>query len=602
MKKLLIISFLLFAFVNISSSQIYDDFSDGDFRTNPEWKGDLPDFIVNDKYQLQLDAAGAGNSIIYVKYPLLDSMQWEFYFKMDFSPSNSNKLKIYFAIDTGNPDLASGYFLQIGENGSDDNLKFYRLNQGNKIILAEGQTGEFAHQPAESFIRVQKSADNIWAVSTKGANDTYYKNEFEVFSDSTLPDSAYFMFSCQYTGTRKNKFFFDDIFIDKYEKDIYPPQIVVSKAISSNKVKVIFDEPLARQSATNPSNYQLNPGDAIPVSVVFSDSIPNEVTLEFLSAFQSGIYYTLAVAGVEDVNGNRLIEPKKTTFFLVDKPAKGDIVINEILFNPNKGSSDFLEFINVSDKILNLNGLIISNRFKENKQETIEEDIILENGHYICISKDTLKLLNDYFIPDTAFLFENDLPSFDDDKGNVTLKYFDSGTGIFITIDSFDYSEDMHSDFITDAEGISLERKNPFMATQDSFNWVSASTISGGATPGYKNSGYYQLNTNIEDNFRVVNSVFSPDFDGIDDVMTLEYSLGDDNVLANIYIFDSKGRFIKKLVNNESLSHTGIITWDGFAEGKKMPVGIYILFIDTIDVDGNSRKYKKAVILAQKLN
>ncbi len=602
MNKLRIILALLLIAASWASAQVFDDFSDGDFRTNPEWKGDLADFIVNDHYQLQLDAAEAGNSNIYLKYDQLDSMQWEFYFKMDFNPSNSNKLRVYLALDNPNPDIASGYFLEIGENGSDDNLKLYRLNQGNKIILAEGQTGQFATQPAESFIKIEKSKDGIWSVFTKKNNNDYYKTQFEVFSQETMPDTAIFMFSCYYTTTRKNKFFFDDILIKKYEKDIYPPKVIKSEAISSRKVLLLFDEPIDKQTATNTGNYHLNPENIIPDSVLFTDTIPNQVILYFSTGFNSGIYYTLSITGLKDLNGNKISEPEKTVFFLLDTPGKGDLVINEILFNPNKGSNDFLEIVNISHKILNLNGLIISNIYKENKDKTIAGDIVLESGHYICITKDTSKLINDYFIPDSSFLYQNDLPPFDDDMGNVSLRYFNNSTGTYITIDSFDYSEEMHSDFLNKVEGVSLERKNPYLATQDSFNWTSAATITGGATPGYKNSSFYSINNDIKDNFQLVNTVFSPDFDGIDDELKLEYSLEKDNILTNIYIFDSKGRFIKKLVNNESLSKHGIITWNGYIDGKKMPVGVYILYIDTIDVEGNSNKYKIAFILAQKLN
>ena len=602
MNKIYLILVLLIIAVYSSFAQIYDDFSDGDFRTAPEWKGDLPDFIINDKFQLQLDAANAGNSKIYLKYRQLDSMQWNFYFKMDFSPSNSNKLKVYLNIDNINPDVASGYFLEIGENGSDDNLKFYKLNQGNKTLLAEGELAKFATQPAESYVKIQRSNDNIWSISTKNGINSYYKNEFDIFSDGTLTDSSFFMFSCQYTNTRKNKFFFDDIAIDIFENDKYPPEIVKSKIVSKNKVKIIFNEPIDKETAVNTSNYHIKSSGINPLSVYYFDTIPNEVIIEFSSEFESGIYYTLVISGVKDIYGNTMNNQNETTFFLIDKPGKGDIVINEILFNPNTGSNDFLELVNISGKILNLNGLIISNKSKENKEEILNENIILENGHYICITKDTSKLINDYFIPDTAYLLKNALPPFDDDNGNVSLMFFDTGTGLYTTIDSFDYSEEMHSGFLNDVEGVSLERKNPFIATQDSFNWSSAATITGGATPGYKNSAFYTTNNNIKDNFKLINTVFSPDFDGIDDVLTLEYSLEKDNILTNIYIFNSKGRFIKKLVNNKSLSNRGIITWDGFIDGKKMPVGIYILYIDTIDLNGNSAKYKKAFILAQNLN
>ena len=135
MLKFWIILTIILITVYSSSAQLFDDFGDGDFRTNPEWQGDLADFIVNDQYQLQLDAGQSGSSRIYTQYNSFDSLEWNLYLKMDFSPSNSNKLRVYFMLDSIRIDMATGYYIEIGENGSGDKLKLFGLENGEKTLI-----------------------------------------------------------------------------------------------------------------------------------------------------------------------------------------------------------------------------------------------------------------------------------------------------------------------------------------------------------------------------------------------------------------------------------------------------------------------------------
>ena len=45
----------------------------------------------------------------------------------------------------------------------------------------------------------------------------------------------------------------------------------------------------------------------------------------------------------------------------------------------------------------------------------------------------------------------------------------------------------------------------------------------------------------------------------------------------------------------------GVITWDGLDEkNQKAPVGIYVVFIEIFDLDGNVKQYKKSVVVATK--
>jgi hypothetical protein len=286
---------------------------------------------------------------------------------------------------------------------------------------------------------------------------------------------------------------------------------------------------------------------------------------------------------------------------LIEKPSKGDLVINEILFNPNIGGSDFLELINVSNKFIDIEGLEIDNRLKNKQKKIFNEHLVLAKGDYVCLTPDSNDILNDYFLPDSIELFQSKLPGFDDDMGNVLISYFDTLNNEQIVIDSFTYSEDMHSTFVTDKEGVSLERINPNGSTNDRFNWSSCSTQIGGATPGYENSSYYEFIDNSEDKISIVNKVFSPNFDGFNDKLLIHYSFENGAKLSNFYVFDTRGRFITQFVNNEVLGVEGVITWDGFVEGVKVPIGIYILYYSIVEENGEMLKGKKAIVIADYL-
>ena len=60
-----------------------------------------------------------------------DQKEWRIWTKQSFSPSSSNYARIYLTAD--NPDLTiaeNGYYIQLGESGSNDALRLYKLENG----------------------------------------------------------------------------------------------------------------------------------------------------------------------------------------------------------------------------------------------------------------------------------------------------------------------------------------------------------------------------------------------------------------------------------------------------------------------------------------
>ena len=126
--------FLLFlSFFSISLfGQLSESFSDGNLTINPTWQGDLNNFIVNDNNELQLNTSGSDTSIIYTGVDIPDSTVWELDFRLDFAPSNNNRLRIYLQSSTNNFPSADGYFIEIGETGSSDRLTLFRSDAGRQ--------------------------------------------------------------------------------------------------------------------------------------------------------------------------------------------------------------------------------------------------------------------------------------------------------------------------------------------------------------------------------------------------------------------------------------------------------------------------------------
>lgn len=155
----------------------------------------------------------------------------------------------------------------------------------------------------------------------------------------------------------------------------------------------------------------------------------------------------------------------------------------------------------------------------------------------------------------------------------------------------------MYSDLLTTTDGVSLERINPLLSSEDVTNWHSASESCGFATPGYRNSEFLKMDSDKN----VVNlspSVFTPDNDGKDDVLMIKFTLDSPGYLVNITIFNANGILNRNLVKNRMLSIEDGIIWDGRNDkNQKSPIGIYILSIELIKPEGKVSHLKKTCVL-----
>jgi hypothetical protein len=378
-----------------------------------------------------------------------------------------------------------------------------------------------------------------------------------------------------------------------------PPALRQVIPLEGMELLVRFDEPVQAGLADDPVSYQLVP--QINIADAFLQAGESEVILMLETNLQTGTEYTLTVAaGLTDCLGNTRQEPQSLVFGLPEPPLPGDLVINEILFEPQVGGEDFVELFNRSEKIVDLNGLVLQNAAKEsgNTSQTIRNSFLVFPNTYVVITDIPQDILDRYTVERPEWLLANDLPTLDADEGNITIR--SSG----ITIDSFDYSDDFHFPLLDNTRGVSLERLNTETATNQAGNWHSASGPSGFATPTAPNSQQVTTPPEPVDNFiQIPTPIFSPDNDGFQDVLLLNYETGRPGFVLNIRILNHYGHQVRFLVQNELLGTEGQYLWDGTNEdGEKARLGIYVVWSEIFDPEGNVIRQKESIVLAGRLD
>jgi hypothetical protein len=281
-----------------------------------------------------------------------------------------------------------------------------------------------------------------------------------------------------------------------------------------------------------------------------------------------------------------------------------DIAINEILFNPKGNGVDYVEIYNRSNKVIDLKELTVSSvkiTFP-NPPDTITKEIsakgfLMFPENYLVLTKNPDIVKQQYYTsnPD-GFIKIESLPAFNNDKGTVIISDKSKKK-----INVFSYNEDMQYPLFNYLDGVALERINHNRPTQDKTNWHSAAENVGFGTPAYINSQFVEME-NIENQITISPDIFSPDADGYNDVLNINYEFHEPGYTANITIYDSKGRLVKYLIKNELLGAKGAFSWDGITKNnQKANIGIYIIYLEVFDLNGNVKHYKKTGVLGSRL-
>lgn len=572
-----------------------DDFS-GDLSI---WQGSVTDFIINDNARLQLNADSEGESLLYAPVDFPDSLVWTLDVELKFPPSGSNKLTIWLAMDDPDPAMANGFNLSIGETGSDDAIKFNRVSNGDASLLAEGVMGQVGDD-FRLIIQMTKNGDDLWTLKTKAPGAVAFELGFELMSVAGFfPGSGFFGLDCTYTSGRADLFFFDDVSVAELVADEIAPQVANVQIVDPQKIVVTFDEILDEVTALDASSYNLPVGIA---EVSMEADNPVGVCLTLAENLPSGQEFELEVSGVRDVVGN-VMEEERFTLVLAENPVEGDLRINEILFDPISGNSaDFVELVNDSEKFISLDALHFSRANSTAVDVQVPAGYVLRPNEIIAFTPDTTEILDTYEPMESYQLEQLKITNYVQGAGNVSIKTVIGN--VTTVIDSFDYDDDLHSPLLTSSgvKGISLERLSPSAPTNDPDNWYSAAANVNYATPGYTNSQSSRSGPPGTEQIFLEQKIFSPDGDGYQDLLRLNYALDKVGYIANATIYDDHGRRETNIAANKLLGLQGTLLWDGFLDdGEPAPIGMYIIQYDFFHNDGEVISGKKVVVLAKRL-
>jgi hypothetical protein len=334
---------------------------------------------------------------------------------------------------------------------------------------------------------------------------------------------------------------------------------------------LIFNEPLLQSTIVSTNQFSIQPNTVSVKS--FSNSINlSEINITLIAPLQPKIVYTITVSGISDCSGNTIQTENIVSFGVAEYPDSGDVIINEVLFNPESFGSDFVELYNKSDKIIDLKNLLIVETDFTKRDSVLEFARITTRGYlllpenFVALTADANYIKGSYFSPTPKNIINvSGMPNYPDQSGTVILM-----DTLLNKFDELAYEEKWHFALLDDKNGVSLERINYSRPTQDANNWQSAASTVGFATPAYKNSQYSESD-NAGNTFWLQPESFSPDNDGYNDVLNLHYQFKESvwkpenhrlMVYNNQYLF--QWHVTQKVIRSEKLT----------AEQKK-PVGYF---------------------------
>ncbi len=375
--------------------------------------------------------------------------------------------------------------------------------------------------------------------------------------------------------------------------DIIGPKLIRAVALTDQTLLLTYDERLETGNITNGS-FSLSGG--INISEYTIDASKKEITLTTDAPLETNILYTVSTENITDCSGNLITDGfDSQTLVIAVSAESGDILINEILFNPKSGGVRFVELYNNSTNFINLKNWLLAGS-NSDREVSLEESIIAP-GEYVVLTTSISTLLDQYPKAQLENAIEmSSFPSFPNTEGSASVINEND-----LLIDLFDYSDDYHSPLLDDVDGVSLERIRFAGTTNDPNNWQSASSTEGFATPGYANSQAQQqpdpgMTVDIEPR------TFAPDVAGMANFTTINFEFDNPGNTLNVKIYDAGGNLVKDIAQNALVGSSGFFRWDGtYQNGSKARVGYYMILFEIISPEGNVTMSKERVAIGTRL-
>jgi hypothetical protein len=333
--------------------------------------------------------------------------------------------------------------------------------------------------------------------------------------------------------------------------------------------------------------------------LVSGDSITIAVPL---GTFPAGDHPVIAIVVCErdQTMHNNLLQ-----IHLLVGHTRNSVVVNEIMFHPLVGESEYVELANVSGKTVDLLDWAVADRSSvANSAPGIplaNESRILHPGEFFVLGADSSLFQSFPYLQDVD-------PRLLVVGGRTRLHLNNEGDDVVVrdrtgcVVDSVAYLPSWHNRGVDDPTGRSLEKIRPKGYSNDARNWSSCALPAGG-TPAKVNSINAIVTSPNAAQLSVYPNPFSPDGDGIEDFALIRYQLPLNVAMLSLRVFDARGRLIRHLANNEPTGSQGEIVWDGCDDdGRRARIGPYVLYLEALDgTPGIIETARAIVVLATRL-
>ena len=273
-----------------------------------------------------------------------------------------------------------------------------------------------------------------------------------------------------------------------FAPDVTAPTIAEAFALSETEVTLRFSEPVRRERALDPATYEIDGGVGQPVAV-FPDGpgdLVAEATLALGQPLDGPQTYTVAATGLVDAAGNVQPETSAAFFFGTGDVARpGDVVINEILYDPpapQPSSNEYVELFNRSGKTFLLDAFSLADG--ADTVRVTGSPVLLAPGGYAVLVNDAAAFTAAFPDAPGPIVAVPDLPSLSNSGETVRVLFGvrdEDGQGDLLEVDAVPYEPGWGG------EDASLERRDPDGPSALAANF-GTSTDPRGGTPGEVNS------------------------------------------------------------------------------------------------------------------
>jgi len=269
-------------------------------------------------------------------------------------------------------------------------------------------------------------------------------------------------------------------------------------------------------------------------------------------------------------------------------PSEGGIVINEMMYMPDAGMSEWIELSNSSPSPQSLMGWHLGDGtgISDSTRRFLLPNLTLAPDSFLILAADSSVFFER--LPSSAQVVVTNSNTVTLNNNGDSLLIWDSTNTV---IDRVDYRPSWGGEI-----GVSLERVSAAAASNDPLNWASSLDGTGG-TPGRANSRSLPASGPSQDILSLEPNPFSPDGDGHDDQLVIRYRLEHADSRLDLKIYDVRGREVLRLASNAPAGYSGEFLWDGTdGRGRQVPTGMYIIYLEALGRGGTRIQAARRVV------